>query len=230
MKKTGLLIAGVCLLSGMVAWSADPVTSVNAVGVTKLNLPAGFSLIACPFNAVGGQFLTMDEMFGTSLPEGAYVYPYVVGTGYGRYVFLDGTWFDAESGNPAGTEKIMRGEGVWVYSESAVSNFVMAGEVPASSIGTNRIHLVEGFQVLAFAFPQEMALSASGLTPSEGDYLFKWFDGNYRRYVAFDGLWYDAEVGGDPVDVVLGQNEGFLYYSTSLSTNTWNQIKTYQWP
>jgi hypothetical protein len=230
MKKSVLLAAGVCLLSGMTAF-AEPVTSVNAVGVTKLDLPAGFSMLACPFSAVGGQALSLDEMFGTNnVPHGSYVFLWVPGSpgSYLMYIILDGVWYNFNSGDPSGADKILRGEGFWVYTPTPVSNLSLAGQVPDSVSGTNTVDLTVGYHLLSFAFPQEIPVSQSGLVANEGDYLFKFAGGIYTMYIYLGGGWYDFNSGDGPLDITLKPNEGFWYYSTVA--NTWTQKKTYTWP
>jgi hypothetical protein len=228
MKKSVLLMAGVCLLSGMTAF-ADPVTSVNAVGVTKVDLPVGFSLLACPFNAVGGQGLSLDEMFGTSLPDLSAVFVYVNGTGYVSYYYYAGDGWRDDGANPVGSSKVLRGEGFWVYTPEVVSNLALSGEVPASAVGTNRIDLVQGFQLVSFAFPQDVAVGDSGLNPRDLDVVFKYINGAYVSFYYYDGDgWRDD--GANPVDLTFRPNEGFWYMSEAAATNTWEQKKTYTWP
>lgn len=228
MKKSVLLAAGVCLLSSMAAF-ADPVTSVNAVGVTRVNLPAGFSMIAVPFNAVGGQGLTLDQLFGTNLPDSTYVFTFVAGSGYVNYQYIDGMGWLNDNSEPSGDSKILRGEGFWVYLYNAASNVALSGEVPASAVGTNKVDLIPGFQMISYAFPQEMAIADCGLVPHDSDYIFKFLNGGYVNYQYIDGIgWLDDN--SEPVNITFKPNEGFWYLSYASGTNTWLQTKTYPWP
>jgi len=226
MKKSVLLAAGVCLLSSMTAF-ADPVTSVNAVGVTKVNLPVGFSMIACPFNAVGAaQGLSLDEMFGTNLPDGATIFVYDAVSGYVLYQYYTATGWVDDGGLPAGTSKILRGEGFWVYAPSA-ANISLAGEVPSSANGTNQIDLLNGFQLVSFSFPQEINILDSGLVPHENDTIFVYNSGGYILYQYYASMgWVDD--GGLSANIIFKPNQGFWYLS--YGSNTWNQSKTYTWP
>jgi hypothetical protein len=200
------------------------------VGVAKLDLPAGLSLIACPFNAVGGNALSIDEVFGQSLPDSTLVYVWVPSDSVGSFITyekVEGSWYD-DNGDPRGSDPILRGEGFWVYTSVAVSNVTLAGEVPAAAAGTNRVELVPGMQIVSFGFPQQMTFGDSGLNPTQGDVINKWINGQFVTLEFNDGAWYDQF--GDPVDLQFNPTEGFWYNSFSSTTNTWDQKKTYIWP
>jgi hypothetical protein len=235
MKKTALMVASVCLLSGMVAWSAgpDPVTSVNAVGVAKVEIPEGFSLIASPFSQVGGSSLTVNEVVGTSVVDGTTLWFFMPESGiYFSYTFslLDGGWVD-DGGYYAGTNKILRGEGFWIQSLTNMS-LSLAGEVPsANTAPTTTVTLVPGFTLFGFAYPSSTTLTAT-LNATEGDTIWRYSSasGIYSSYTysPLDGGWVDD--GGNVADIKLNMGEGAWYQSLSESNNIWNQVRPYQWP
>jgi hypothetical protein len=245
MKKI-LATACAALLAGTIAWGAN-VYSVNAVGYVKQDLPEGFTMVAPPFSAIGGESITLGQMFGASVPGGTVVFVYVPGPGggYVSYIYYSsvGHWiFDdgSEEGVISDGEKLTRGEGFWVQVPSGQTlSMVASGEVPGASDGTNKIDIVQGFQILAPAYPANLMVSSNGvpmggLTPNGGDTIFQWNSGTWNSYTYYSGagLW-AMEVGEEEYvypTLVLSPGSAFWYLSQASQTNTWNQTKPYAWP
>jgi len=228
MKRLSAVVAGGILAASLVVQAQAQVYSVNAVGYTKVDLSKGFSLISLPFNNVGGAAQSLDDAFGTNFIDSAAVYLYVPGTGYLVATYFAGFgWYD-DSFQPCGTNKILRGEGFWVYSPS-VTNVVLAGEVPGASNATNSIGLVSGYQLVSFAYPVSLSLTNSGLTPSDSDMILQSVGGTYQTATYFAGFgWYDDSF--NPVDVTLQVGKGYWYRSAAASPTPWVQTKPYSFP
>lgn len=229
MKRFSAIVAGGILVAGLVAQAADPVYSVNAVGYTKMSIPEGASLISLPFNKVGGSALSFDETFGTSVPDQALLFFYVPGSGYVSYqYFVPDGWYDKDF-NLAGTNKIMRGEGFWFISPVA-TNIVFAGEVPGQADATNDIPIINGIQLISFAYPTTGSLTNGVFTPEDQDIIFSYVAGSgyvSYQYFAPDG-WYDKDFNIVDVNVAVGA--GFWYLSQDPNAKVWKQAKPYDWP
>ncbi len=243
MKRLLAIVAGGVLAAGLVAQAADPVYSVNAVGYAKLSLPAGFSMISLPFNAVGGNATTIGGVFpyGT-VQDSTTIFFYMPGAGYAAYTFVDnglgdpasGWWGPTDTSSPTGgSNAILRGEGFWIQVPGA-TNIVLAGEVPGASNGTNTVPLVTGFQMVSFAYPATGSVT-NGLAPSDGDTIFSWTGSSWQTYSYVyspgdpaDTGWYDNNNSVFVPDVALKVGAGYWYQSSQ--SMSWNQTKPYQWP
>jgi len=77
------------------AWAdSNTVASANILGYTKKNLPAnGLIMVSNPFVNSDKNDMTINEIFGTSLPDGTTLYVY--DNGYSSYSYIDGIgWVD----------------------------------------------------------------------------------------------------------------------------------------
>lgn len=236
MKK---VIATACaaLLAGTIAWGAN-VYSVNAVGYVKKDLPAGYSLLSTPFSAVGGTAIDLQTLLG-SVPEDTAVFFSVPGGGYDTFVYLSwaGGWVNATTFAAAGGEKVLRGESFWIQLPSATT-LSLAGEVPGAQDATNKINLIQGYQLVASAYPAATVVANSGsptggLTPNTDDviYIPKTTGSGYDTYVYLDylGGWLDA-VSYSPATISFAPASGGWYNSAGAGTNVWSQSKPYVWP
>jgi len=229
MKRLSAIVAGGILAASLVAQAQTPVYSVNAVGYTKVAIPAGATLLAIPFSQVGGGALSIDAAFGTQVPDQATLFFYVPGSGYVSYQYFypDG-WYDGNF-NLAGSNKIVRGEGFWFVSQTA-TNITIAGEVPGQADATNSITIVPGAQLVSFAYPAAGSVTNGTFTPADQDTIFSYTPGSgYQSYQYFapDG-WYDSNFNLVNVDLAVGQ--GYWYISYASGTTVWKQAKPYNWP
>ncbi len=101
------------LISGLTAASmaqSNTFVSANILGYTKKSVPAnGLIMIANPFVNSDKNGMTIDEIFGTSIPDGTTLYVY--DDRYTAYSYIDGIgWVDDSFGN-AGGVIIPRGQG-----------------------------------------------------------------------------------------------------------------------
>jgi len=243
MKRLSAIVAGGILAASLVAQAQTPVYSVNAVGYTKVNLPAGFSMVSLPFNSVGGAAMSIDDALGKNFADGTTIFFYMgAAIGYQSYTYYDNGptdpttgWYNNSTSLMEGTNKILRGEGFWIQVTSA-TNVVLAGEVPGGTDATNSIPLVKGFQMVSSAYPAAMSVK-NGLTPSDGDTIFNWTGAAYKSYTYYDNGptdpttgWYDNDTSLQVADVSLAIGQAAWYQSVNNANVNWNQTKPYQWP
>ena len=155
------------------AWGAEVVSS-NIVGYQKVNLRAGFNLVASQFLLVGGEtkdiqdYVEADNTMPGLDENGSFQTTMRVwtGTGYSTYGWLnatDGTanevpewnskWVLEDSSDLADVDMNV-GDGYWVIcSEAATATF--AGEVPSTD-GNPSVSVSQGFNLIANPLPADI--------------------------------------------------------------------------
>jgi hypothetical protein len=230
MKKIHSLGLAICILSIAVAtdaWSQTAANSLNAVGAARITLPPGLSLFATQFLKIGGGDQSLDDIFGTQLPGSSKVYLFLPGKGYNTFRFTGSQWVDAQQ-QAAGTNRVERGDGVWVFNAASTSvTVVVTGEVPGESSDVVELDLPAGLRLISFAFPSEVDAMNSGLVPAAGDKIHSFKPGEgYKTYTFSAGKWRDS--GNQEVNVMF--NFGVAYWYESASARPWTQIKPYAYP
>jgi len=222
MKKSVLMVAGSCLLAGMVM-AAGPVTSVNAVGYVKMNTVANkWSLMGAPFSKIGGGTgpLTISDVFGTNgIPDSTIVL-FWNGHGYVGEGFIDGYGWDP------GTNDVSRSDGFW-FTAPVSSPIVLSGEVPAASYASNTVTaLTHGYQMISYPYPVSIAITNTALatSASDSDILLQWTGSNYVGEGFIEGY------GWDPGTMVLQPGAGYWYFRNGAGSAVWTEPKPYNWP
>ncbi len=221
MKKSVLLAAGVCLLSGMTAF-ADPVTSVNAVGIVKVVVPASkLAFVGACFDPCGStdtnDAVSVQDLFpgqltgGTSLIEGdniivwdpvSLMYKYyflVAGSGDPAY---DGKWVNADDFSLV-TNKMVNGQAFWVRNNHSFDQTLsLAGQVVDPASKTNSMTFGPGLTMFSYPFSASVNINSNELWKSatggtsllEGDNIITW----NKLLEVYEFYWLAGDVG-DPV-------------------------------
>ncbi len=234
MKKSIVLVSAFILVLG-VAISHAEVRSKNAVGYVKVEIPGErLELVSTPFVNLDQSAQTLDDIFGTDLPDNTVVFVFQQGPGYTPYTYYDGDgWLDDDF-LPAGDTVLERGDAFWVDLPAGSTNqtiFVM-GEVPGDDLApTNTVVVPEGLRLFSFAYPAELSINdvRSGVNPLDLDEIHVW-DAEGRRYHTFTFYDEDGWLDDDflPVDIILQPGRGYWYESGSATV--WEQVKPYDWP
>jgi len=151
---------------------AQAVYSVNVVGYIKVQIPAGFSLIA---NQLNNGNNTLNEV----IPQadlGTTVYKFDSASGFVSSVFF-GTW------EPNLT--LAPGEGVFVNAATA-TEWNLIGEVPQGENLT--INVPKGFSIRSSMVPESKKLEDMNFPAELGDTVYFFRNGAYESSVFF-GTW-----------------------------------------
>jgi len=256
MKRIGLVTVVVGLIA-CVAWAAD-VPSRNAVGVTKVEVPANkFLLAALPFNDFGGSIQDVfdgqltgadnpDESDRIYLQSGVTydIYWKVEGTGTG----WDGKWLSEADGSHATNVMLYPGEGFWIENKHGSAQPVaFMGEVPNEGSATNWIS-ASGFTMLGYPYSagdylgSNTTFATSGGygadNPDEADRLYFYIPatGGYRIYwlvggtgTEWDGKWL-SEADGTLADETFDLGEGAWYQRRAAAGAGFNWVESRPYP
>ena len=141
------------------AWAAEVVSS-NIVGYTKVNVPAGMTIVGQQFVAVGGENQSIQSIVGDGFADGGMDMLQVWnGSSYDDYYYYtasddingDGTaaWgnLDWESSDAA----FAPGTGMWLTTQNA-STIVFVGEVGT----TNKVAVHPGLNLITQTAPMDV--------------------------------------------------------------------------
>lgn len=195
MKKFGLLVAGVSMVAGLTAATADPVYSKNVVGYQNLTIVPGLNMIGNNWNAVGGtgQTAIQDILDTTGLVAGDEFFnsdninlwdPTLNGGlgGYKQYYFgdfggvfgeeYDRKWYELGNDEEPTTDVIVRGQGFWLNHRGTGALAAMVGEVPNDASKSHTFTI--GLTQFASAYTAEMELNGANMawTAKGGDEFF----------------------------------------------------------
>jgi hypothetical protein len=185
-----------------------PTYSVNAVGYYRLNLCAGFTMIANQLNAPGGNAMT--NVFKAP-PNGTFLYKFRGGTGgYESMEFIEGLgWWGDDMGlslNP--------GEGAFIYAPSAFTHTFFGDVALLASVP-----IPAGYSVLSSPVPQSASLTDDpaglGFPARAGDFWFAY--PACGRAPGYDVFEYIADVGWNPSAPVPKVGESFFFYRSAAS-------------
>jgi hypothetical protein len=150
---------------------------------------------------MGSGPVTVNDIFGTSVPVGTLVYSFD-GTRYQIEEFIEG---EPNFWDP-GTNDLSRGKGFW-YKAPSAGMVSMVGDVPGSSTAaTTGVRLVEGFQLLSFPYPVSTSITNTVLNSvaSVGDIIYQWINGGWALSEFLEGTGWETLV-------VFQPGEGFWY-------------------
>ena len=189
-----------------------PTYSANAVGYYRVDVCAGFSLIANQMNAHGGN--TIVNVL-KSPPEGTEIYKFnPLSGGYASLSFLAGAW---EGDDLAMT--LHPGEGVFLQSPVAHTHRFL-GEVPEMAI----VRISPSWNILSAPLPvsgpiNQILPNGINFPAQHGDCIYQW-NCSARAYnlnCYLSGVW-EGDDGG--VTPVLGLGEAFFF--RSYTARSWN--------
>jgi hypothetical protein len=191
MRSTSLLLPALVVT----ALSASAATSSNIVGYVKVNLNAGFNLVANQLDNGAGNKVV--DLFKAPLPEGFTVFKFN-GASYVSISFVDGTWEGDDLNMVAAP-----GEGVFVRNSGGASTVTFVGEVKT---GTSTVALAGGnkFSIVSSVIPQQIKLSDAGFPATEGDSVFRFNGASYASDSFVDGTW-EGDSGGSAPTVKVGE-------------------------
>jgi hypothetical protein len=258
--KKALIPLMVLALSGAAihAQESQSVTSVNAVGMVNVEIPAsGLAFVGLSFLTSG---TTLDAVIGDQLNGGMspvasdniFVWDPVQlryrnfwkAEGLGES--LDGRWYITGTITPADIE-LQPGSGFWVQNRSSeVQILTLSGEVPSDSINVN---IYPNLTQITFPFPVEMDLNdpnfslteiaTGGQSTGASDTIIVWNQEtqSYRTFwladnlsPSLDGQWYILN-SITPADVILQPGQGFwVNFRNSTQLQEWVATKPYLWP
>ena len=221
MKKMLAVVMVVGLIAAVVAIGQE-VTSVNAVGFTKIEIgPGGLALVAPVFESFGDA--TLNDIVGDQLPNGstAYIFDRASGT-YKISTKLKGTGWDA-----AGTNTLFRGDALWLRNDGSVTATVsMMGEVPYTYNDgkTTTVYSIEGVDAVGYAFPTDVVWTntvlAGALASGDLLYIFNTGTGSFDPYTKLKGTGWDTPAG-------LTIEAGRAFFVNSSSSIDWTEIAPY---
>jgi hypothetical protein len=229
MKKSVLLAAGVCLLSGMTAF-ADPVTSVNGVGIERFTVAGDRSaLIRIDFEKIGGGSWNVYDLFGTNFAHAVTVF-YWTPSGWAGENF-DPVFVEWDPG----TTPFYRGDSLFVRMRGTAditNTITIAGEIPGANNGaTNTVLGVDsGLNTLGYAYPAPIAITNTTLNVVAGTNqmtVFYWISASS----AWGGVNYDPVFQEwDPQEFTLQPGQGYMIRKYGAGTQSWSETKPYNWP
>jgi len=224
-------LTGIIALAALATANAQtPISSVNAAGYIKVTVEAGkFYFLQTPFNKFDGVPATLDDVLGTSLPDGSSAYVWNPTTQrYEVANYIEGSGW----GNSPVT--ITRGQGFFVTADpngpSSTYDIFLAGEVPgATTSASTVIPFGPGFSALGFPYPVATTLNNLGLNSvtQDGDSVYAWSAAT-QRYQIFNRL---DEVGNEwnGNENVLIQPGTALFLNAQGGGNFSAQVP-YSWP
>ena len=194
------------------------VFSDNLVAYYRLNICAGYSMVANQLNAPGGN--TVTNVFQAP-PQYTAVFKFNPNTGgYSDLTYLGGTW---EGNHPETT--LNPGEGVFIYTRTAFTQRFL-GEVSLSS----SVPIRQGLNLISAPVPQAGPISLAppgglGFPIQNGDQLFQFFCGanGYTANSFLGGAWEGDDGGGTPM---LSVGEAFWLIRGSAAAGNWNRTLT----
>jgi hypothetical protein len=210
MKK--LIVTLVLTITAASFAATNTVSSANIVGYSQLTIPSNqFMMVSLDFNNGSN---TINNLFG-SFPIGSKVYLWdTTSQAYNTYSKSPAGW------GTAGTNQIEVGSGAFLkLPDNVQTNVVFSGDVPLEE--TNSIYKVNGFAMLSYPYPTDMAFTNTALAKgaSIGDKISVWTNNSWETYSRSPGGWTTA------TGLVIRVGQSFFYQS---STNvTVHEVKPY---
>ena len=193
-----------------------PTYSFNAVGYYRLNLCAGYTMIANQLRAPGGNALT--NIF-KSPPHDTQLFKYTGGMGYDAIQFIEGFGWSGDDTSLG----LNPGEGAFIYSPGGLTHTFL-GDVPLSA----SLPIPTGWSILSSPVPQGAPFtdeppSGLGFPVRDGDQVYQWRCGN--GYISNE---YVADVGwtgsGDGATPVINLGESFFFFRNGpAGPGVWNR-------
>jgi len=197
--RTKALLLGAVIGAISLANTMAQVYSVNVVGYVNTPIPAGWSIIANPLNASGGNTI-LNVM--PNPPVSITVYKYV-NNDY-QSSNWDPDW--QEWSNP--TMDVSPGLGLFVKNGGTNFTWTFVGEVPSTAAQLT-VQIAHGFNLIGSPLPKTGKLQTElGYSPSGagfGDAVYK-YDNSISDYrtATWDGDWQEWSPGEPTIEVGAG--------------------------
>ena len=192
-----------------------PTYSLNAVGYYRLNLCAGYTMIANQLHTSGGNALT--NIF-KSPPNETALFKYN-GGGYDGMQLVDGLGWSGDDTSLM----VNPGEGVFIYSPGGLTHTFL-GDIPLSA----SLPIPTGWSILSSPMPQGAPFtddppSGLGFPVRDGDQVYQWRCASgyiFNEYIAGVG-WSGSGEGATPV---ISIGESFFFFRPGPSgPGVWNR-------
>jgi hypothetical protein len=221
MKRLGLTLLTLSMVSGLVLAQSNEVTSVNVVGYTKKSLPPGGRIIVgMPFdNLSNGGTNTLLSLFGTNQLTKAVNYVNAdrisifdpAQTRYQTYaMYIDGVFYKCNNGSEwnsnivANATIIPNGSAFWIVragGAATTNDITIMGQVV--SVVTQQVGIVSGYQLVSYPFSSGTFitnLNTTAMTKANNyvnaDRIVTWETDHYQTYGLYtDGKWYKCNSG-----------------------------------
>lgn len=204
------------------------VYSLNIVGYVNVPVTQGnFYLLNNPLDVGGGDIVTNVFPITDTNFDSSYLYTYdqVNGLNVAESYIGGYGWYP-------GTTAFVPGTGFYLYANETTT-VTFTGSVVLS----NTIAMAPGFSLVGSAYPASTDVTTLGLQGHDSDYLYRWdaataslddissYIGGYGWYETINGN-PAGGTGGSTNGPTLNVAEGFFYYNSTASNNTWSQSFT----
>lgn len=224
MKKAWTTVLVLGLIATVVAIGAE-VTSVNAVGFTKIDIEPGKLVLVSPvFESFTDQ--TVAGIVGDQLPTGSKAYIFDRATGD----YLTSTKQKGTTGwDGPGTNMLFRGDALWLKNAGLATESVsMMGEVPYDYNGgkTSTVYGILGVDAVGYAFPTDVVWTNTTLSAAMGSgdrvYIFNEGTGGFDSYPKAKGTapWSSAPAG-------LTIEAGRAFFVKTANSIDWTEVAPY---
>lgn len=227
MKKLALAILGLTVVSSAVMAQTNQVLSRNAVGYVRVDAPSNkLNMVRLDFVNLAGGLYAVTNLIGTQLAQGSAVYAWDLSNQTYRTANRLARAWDA-----GGTNQIRRGEGMFIYSASNASVYLM-GEVPDSiTAPTTRVINLNGLNMTGVPYPVDTPFTNTPwyLGAQSGDVVYFW-DIGIQNYVTYNRLSRNWDDTNAVVQKILKPGEGFWAFRNTAGSTNLNFVKPYTWP
>lgn len=232
MKKILIALSALAFTAGIVQ---AQVTSVNAVGMVSITVPADGGLFLARYDFVpeGGGAVPVTDLLGLDVPAGTTIF---VWDRVNQNFVLPAPTLTSFLGEKSWSRTdltVLAGDAFFIKNASGAEafNVTFSGEVPGESNSSSTISLTNVLGFIGYPFPVETNWEDTGLADQVpvGSTLFVWnpdaqsYDLPGPTKTSFLG---DVSWSGNPVIEV---GHGF-WVTTSDTPPTVNETKPYLWP
>jgi hypothetical protein len=223
MKKLSAILVGMSLVAGAVM-AAEPVTSVNAVGYVKVNVPAGGKLafVSVNFDPVGAagpsESISIQDVLkgqmvgGWGSAQGDNIILWDIASQ--KYVItylaadldpsVDGKWL-YDGGIEIATNMLKNGSAFWIRNnQSYAQDVVFSGQVVDRSTGTNSNTFLPGMNMFGYPFSMSVDVNSNllgvaatgGWGTAQGDNIIFWDVVQQKYIITYLAADLDSSVDG----------------------------------
>jgi len=190
----------------------EEVPSVNTVGFIKTTVGAGgWSIVSIPFSRLDDEVEVALPQLLPEVPANTRAWFYRDGA-WDSATYYDGLgWFPAD-------DAFIRGDALFVNAPGGgEAALTVMGEVPdTASAPSTTVVLAQGWTLVGFAYPVDMALTNSALaTVAQNNDRLWWWDPQKGGNGGWDSTTFYTGLGWFPSDVLLKAGEGFFYNATA---------------
>jgi len=212
----------IALLAGLFSAAAGSTYTPNIAGFVRVSLNSNLTLVSNPFE-VG--FTNGANEVLPALADGTGLLTWETSAGsYNHLLVSQGTYFNADSGNPAPAPVLAPGEGFFIAQPGVVTNLTFVGAVALARGTTNYTSFPQGYSLTGAKLPITGRLTTDLhlQIPSTAIVQF-YLDGAYSQYSCNAGIWYDASTQAVVSEPVLQAGQGFFLFNQASAPILWPQ-------